>query len=116
VLGQGQNGGWLLQTVAATVIGAEHESVLGPSDGWVVEFQPRHAKDDRIMAEAGNVELNIFCVVAYLELNWQGFLIDRTGRDWAPVDHLKLSGHGFGLEMNAVTSGERSVDKRGRCP
>jgi hypothetical protein len=39
----------------AAVIGTEDDPMMGPGDGGVVELEPRHAKDDRVAAEARNM-------------------------------------------------------------
>jgi hypothetical protein len=48
----------MVRTMAATVLGGEDDPMLGPLDERVVELEPGHAEDDRIVAETGNVELD----------------------------------------------------------
>jgi hypothetical protein len=97
MLGQGQDCRGLFQAVATTVIGAEDNPMLGPDNGRIVELEPGHAEDDRVMAEAGNVELDVFRVGADLELDGQCFLGESTGGDGASIDNFEFPRHGFGL-------------------
>ena len=83
--------------MVTTVVGAEDNPMLGPHNGRIVELEPGHAEDDRVVAEAGDVELNVFRVRADLELDGQCFLGESSGGDGASIDNFEFSRHGFGL-------------------
>ena len=76
----------------ATMIGAENNSSLRPRDRGIVEGQPRHAEDDRVMAEACNVERDVFHVRSDLKLDRNGCVGDGAGRYGAPINDLESSG------------------------
>ena len=44
----------------ATVVRAEDDPTLGPRDEGVVECEPGHAEDNRVMTKACRVELDGF--------------------------------------------------------
>jgi hypothetical protein len=101
----------LLQTALGTIVGAEDHPILGPLDDGIVKLEPRHAEDDWVVAEAGNVELDIFCMGSGFELDWVGFVGDSAGRDRATVDHFELSWRVLGLELDGMGLGEGGIDK-----
>jgi hypothetical protein len=81
-----------------------------------MELEPGHAEDGRVVAEAGDVELDGLRVGADLESNGSCFLGESTGGDGASVNHLELSWHGFGLQRDVVALGKGNVEERGRGP
>jgi hypothetical protein len=104
----------LLRAMTATVLGGEDDPVLGPLDERVVEREPGHAENDRIVAETGDVELDGFRMGSDLEMHRHSFVGDSAGRDATSVDDFELSRRGFGLERDMVALGELGVDERGR--
>jgi hypothetical protein len=95
----------------ATMVGTENNLTLGPRDGGIVEREPRHAEDDRVMTEARSVELNVLCMRASLKLNWGGFVGDGAGGDGTPVDNLKVSRHSLEPEGDGDGLSESDIDK-----
>jgi hypothetical protein len=94
--------------------GREHDLALGPHDERVMKGKPGHTEDDRVVAETSDIELDGFRMWTNLELNGQGFVGERAGRDGTSVDNFQVLGHGFLLETEVMSLDETDVDERGR--
>jgi hypothetical protein len=79
------DGGRLQQAVLAAVVGGEDDSMLGPGNIGVVELEPRHSEDDRVVAEARGTELDGLCVRTDLQLDGGCPLSDGTGQERTPI-------------------------------
>jgi hypothetical protein len=55
--------------MSAAEVGAEDDLMLGPHNVRIVEFEPWHAENDRVVSEASDVELDTFRVGSDLELD-----------------------------------------------
>ena len=106
--------GRLLQAVLATVVGAKDNATLGPRYGGVVEGEPSHTENDMVVAEARNVEQDVLCMRSDLKLDWKGFLNDGAGRNRTPINNLKISRLGLGLEADSVELGKLDIEKARR--
>ena len=100
--------------MAAAVVGAEGHSVLGPHDRWVVELEPGHAEDDRVVAKSRGIEAKGLSVRANFELDRYRIVREKTRSNGTAIDDFEFAGHGFGLERDMVALGEPSINERGR--
>jgi hypothetical protein len=103
----------LSQTVGAAEIGFEDELGLRPADHGVVEAEPGEAEKDRVLLEAGDVELDILSVRTDLESNRDGFEGDEAGGDGATIGDHSVQGLVFESEIDGVASRKIGVDTRG---
>jgi hypothetical protein len=57
-----------------------------------MDLEPGQAKNDRMVTEAGDVELDVLCMRPDLKLDRLGFLGDGAGRNGTTVNDLQVSG------------------------
>lgn len=108
--------GWrLLQAMLAAVLGVEGDSVLGPVDVGIVEFEPRHAEDDREVADGCGIELDGLGMVVDLKLDGGSLLVDDAGRGGTSVEKGEVLRWDFGTQRDGVGLRERGVDEVQRC-
>jgi len=63
------------------VIGVEGDMEFGPVDSWVVELNPRHAEDNRVVGHTCDFKLNALSVGTDRELDGKGVVCDISGGD-----------------------------------
>ena len=103
------------QAMLAAVLRVEDDSVLGPVDVGIVEFEPRHAEDDREVADGCGIELDGLGMVVDLKLDRGSLLVDGAGRGGTSVEKGEVPRWDFGTQRDGVGLRERGVDEIQRC-
>lgn len=101
-----------LEAMRAAMVGVEDNAVLGPTDRRIMELEPRHTEDDRIVAEARDVELDGLGMRADLELDGKSLVGDDAGRDGTSISHFEVPRLILEPETDGVALSERDINKR----
>jgi len=93
------------------VVGAEDDAMLRPRDAWVVKLEPGRAENDRVVAEARDVELDVLCMRSDLQTDRVSLVGDGAGRNTAAIDDLYVLRGIFGAEVDGVGLSKGGIDK-----
>jgi hypothetical protein len=96
------------------VAGIEYNPMLGPRNGGIMELEPSHTEDNWVVAEARDIELDIFCMRSDLKLDREGFLNDDAGRDRTSINNFEVSRSGLRSEANRVGLDKVRINKGSR--
>jgi hypothetical protein len=99
--------------MSAAVVRVEHNPVCGPTNGRVMELEPRYAEHDRILAQSRYVEASGLGMRANLELERQRFVGGGAGGDGTAIGNTHEQRRVLERETDGVGSSKSGIDERG---
>jgi hypothetical protein len=99
----------------ATIVGAEGNTELGPVRGRFVEPEPRHTKNDRVVGETRDIELDALGMRTDVELDRKGLVSDVAGGNGAAVGNLQRSRRCLETETDGVRLGKGGINEGRTC-